>query len=86
MIYFEANAGDSDVRGGEPIFDGDNCIGVTTSGAFGHAVGKSLGFGYVDPKYAKEGSVVKLGLLGERIEATVIKDPAYDSKNARLRA
>ncbi len=86
LIYYEVDARDSDVRGGEPIFDGENCIGVTTSGAFGHAVQKSLGFGYVEPRYAAEGSVLELGLLGERIKATVTREPAYDPENARLRA
>ncbi|MCH8072896.1 MAG: hypothetical protein IIA09_13175 [Proteobacteria bacterium] len=38
-----------DVRGGEPIFKGNDCIGVTTSGGFGHFVQKSLGCDYVDP-------------------------------------
>ena len=32
LIYFEVDAVDSDVRGNEPIFVGDTCIGLTTSG------------------------------------------------------
>jgi dimethylglycine dehydrogenase len=50
LIYFEVAAVDSDVRGGEPIFVGNDCVGVTTSGGFGHFTGKSLGFGYVHPR------------------------------------
>ena len=42
LVYFEVDTSDSDVRGGEPIFDGDTCIGVTTSGAWGHVVKKVL--------------------------------------------
>jgi dimethylglycine dehydrogenase len=52
LIYFEVAAVDSDVRGGEPIFVGNDCVGVTTSGGFGHFTGKSLGFGYVHPRHA----------------------------------
>ena len=36
LIYFEVESTEVDVRGSEPIFIGDNCIGVTTSGGYGH--------------------------------------------------
>ena len=48
LVYFEIDAIDSDIRGGEPVFDGDLGIGVTTSGGYGHYVQKSLGFAYVE--------------------------------------
>ena len=35
LVYFEVEAEDADVRGGEPIFLGDTCVGVTTSGGYG---------------------------------------------------
>ena len=50
LVYFEVESEDPDVRGGEPIFLGDTCVGVTTSGGYGYAVEKSLGFGYVPPE------------------------------------
>ena len=53
LVYFEIEADDSDVRGAEPIFLGDDCVGVTTSGGYGHFVQKSLGFGYVEPLNAE---------------------------------
>jgi dimethylglycine dehydrogenase len=86
IVYFEVEATDSDVRGGEPIFIGDDCIGVTTSGGYGHIVQKSLGFGYVDPGNSEPGTDLGIDLLGERCRATVLKDPAYDPANERLRA
>ena len=84
LVYFEVAAGDSDVRGGEPVFVGDQCIGVTTSGGYGYAVAKSLGFAYVPPEQATPGSVFDVGLLDARYPATVLADPAYDPDNARL--
>ena len=84
LVYFEVAAGDSDVRGGEPVFVGDQCIGVTTSGGYGYAVEKSLGFAYVPPEQAIPGSVFDVGLLDARYPATVLADPAYDPDNARL--
>ena len=64
----------------------DECIGVTTSGGYGHIVQKSLGFGYVDSANSEPGTDLGIDLLGERCRATVLKDAAYDPANDRLRA
>ncbi len=86
LIYFEIDATDSDVRGNEPIFSGDQWVGLTTSGGYGHFVKKSLGFGYVSPDLAEAGTELDVGLLDERRKAIVLKDPAHDPSNERLRA
>ena len=86
LVYFEVDASDSDVRGGEPMFIGDECTGVTTSGAYGHFVQKSLGFGYVEPQCAAPGTELTIGLLGDRRKAQVIAEPVHDPANERLRA
>jgi len=86
LVYFEVDATDNDVRGGEPVFAGDRCVGVTTSGGYGYRVEKSLGFGYVPPTLAAPGSTFDIGLLGERRTATVLGEPAFDPHNDRLRA
>jgi dimethylglycine dehydrogenase len=86
LVYFEIEATDSDVRGGEPIFAGETCIGVTTSGGYGHCVQKSLGFGYVDPAHSHPDSHFTVELLGEACTATVLEQPVYDPANQRLKA
>jgi dimethylglycine dehydrogenase len=86
LIYFEIDATDSDVRGNEPIFSDDQWVGLTTSGGYGHFVKKSLGFGYVTPDLAEPGTELDVGLLDERCKARVLKDPAHDPANERLRA
>ena len=86
LIYFEVAAQESDVRGNEPIFVGKQCVGLTTSGGYGYAVGKSLGFGYVTPELAEPGTSLQISLLGESCSATVLSEPAYDPNNERLRA
>ena len=86
LVYFEVEASDSDVGGGEPIFKGAECVGVTTSGGYGHATGKSLGFGYVSPDLAGEGTQLRVSLLGERCQAVVLAEAVYDPTNERLRA
>ena len=86
LIYFSLDPGDSDVQGGEPIFAGGQCVGVTTSGGYGHYVRQSLGFGYVPPSVADSGTALTVELLGQRRRATVRKEPVHDPANARLRA
>jgi len=86
LVYFDLDASESDVRGSEPVYDGDTVIGVTTSGGYGHFTQKSLGFAYVPPEYAVPGTRFEVELLGERCMATVQQDPVYDPDNQCLRA
>jgi dimethylglycine dehydrogenase len=86
IVYGEVAASDVDVRGAEPIMIGDACIGLTTSGGYGHRVGKSLFFASVPPENAAPGSSFEILLQGERRAATVLEHPAYDADNARMKA
>jgi dimethylglycine dehydrogenase len=86
LVYLAVDAADSDALGNEPIYQDGRVIGLTTSGAFGHAVKKSLAFGYVDPKFARPGEEFEILMLGERRKARIIQEPAYDADNARLKA
>jgi dimethylglycine dehydrogenase len=86
LVYFEIEATDSEVRGGEPVFDGETCVGVTTSGGYGYCVGKSLGFAYVDIAGSLPGSRFTVELLGESCAATVLSNPLYDASNHRLKS
>jgi len=86
IAYVEVDAKDADARGGEPAYDGDKVIGVTTSGAYGYAVEKSLAFVYVPPIYAAPGTTFEIEILGQRRLATVLKEAAYDPQNKRLRS
>ena len=86
LVYFEVAAGDCDVHGGEPVLADGRVVGVTTSGGYGHATGKSLGFAYVEPGLAAPGSEFEIDLLGAPRAAKVLAEPAYDPKNERLRA
>jgi len=86
MVYTQVDVDDADVRGGEPVFDGDKVIGVTTSGGYGYSVNKSLAFAYVDDGYEVGGTCFEYEILGKRHKATVLAGPAYDPKNVKLRA
>lgn len=85
LAYVEVDANDNDVVGGEPVFVDGRCIGVATSGGYGHYTGKSLAFIYVPPEYTEPGCEVEIGLLGERCAARVLAEPVYDPASAKMR-
>ena len=87
LVYLEVDAGDADCIGGEGLFDTSGAaIGLTTSGGYGFTVDKSLAFGYVEESHARPGTEMTVLILGEQRRATVLAEPAYDPKNAMLRA
>ena len=85
IVYADVAAADTDVRGGEPVLIGDRCIGVVTSGAYGHRVKRSLAFACVPPEFAAPGARFDLLIQGERRAATVLAGAAFDPDNLRMR-
>jgi dimethylglycine dehydrogenase len=85
IVCAEVAAADTDARGGEPVMIEDRCIGVVTSGAYGHRVKKSLAFACVPPEFAAPGSMFDLLIQGERRAATVLAGAAFDPDNLRMR-
>ena len=85
-VYGELDADAADARGNEPVWSGDQLIGLTTAGAYGHTVEKSLFFAYVAPEYADPGSKFEVQILGQRRRAKVLADPAWDPGNRRVKA
>jgi len=86
LVYAKVASGDSDVRGGEPVFDGTSVIGLTTSGAYGYTVGEQLIFAYVKSPKGTPPSTFEIEILGERYQAKVLSESIYDPKNERLRS
>jgi dimethylglycine dehydrogenase len=85
IVYAEVAATDTDVRGGEPVMIEDRCIGVTTSGAYGHRVQKSLAFACVPPEFAAPGSAFDILIQSERRRAIVLERAAFDPHNSRMK-
>ncbi len=86
LVMLRIDARDCDAMGNEPVFRGETFIGLTTSGAFGHRIGASLAFAYIDATQAEAGSKVEVVLLGDRLSACILSAPPFDSGNSRLRA
>ena len=91
LVYLTVETNDSDCLGNEPVLDpkapvtGEKIIGVTTSGAYGHTVGQSLAFAYVQPQFSEPGTQFEIRILGRKCSGTVLKEAAYDPDNLRLK-
>ena len=71
--------------GNESVFHKGEHVGIVTSGAYGHRVGKSLAFAYVAPSLVGEGTELIVDTtLGNRT-ARVTLDCVYDPQNERMR-
>ena len=86
LIYLEVDAKDADVHGNEPIYFNSERVGLTTSGAYGHRIKKSLAFAYVKPEIAKLGNKFLIDIQGKKIKATIIEEPVFDPLNKRLQS
>jgi dimethylglycine dehydrogenase len=86
IAMVELAAHSADAMGAEPVFHGGECVGLTTSGGYGHRVQKSLAFVCVPPALAAAGTALTVQVQGEMLEATVLAEPPYDPSNARMRA
>jgi dimethylglycine dehydrogenase len=80
-----ADAGDSDAPACATVWREKERVGLVTSGAYGHRVGRSIALAYVRSDLTKPGSQLDIEILGERRAATVSAEPVFDPENARLR-
>ena len=86
LVYCEVDCSDNDPRGNEPVYCNKEMVGLTTSGTYGHSVGTSLAFAFIDPTCKSPGTPLEISLMGEMRPATVLADPAYDPANEKPRA
>jgi dimethylglycine dehydrogenase len=86
LVYMEVDNTDSDCMGNEPVYFGDRVVGVTTSGAYGHSVNKSLAFAYVPPDNVAAGTEFEILVFNEQRKARIIPESIWDAGNARPRA
>ena len=71
--------------GSEAILLDGKVVGVTSSGGYGHTVGKDIAFGYL-PVAAANATAYEIEAFGERIPATRHDKPLYDPARAKLLA
>jgi len=64
-------------RGGYPIYEEDQQIGVLTSGAPSPTLNKNIGMGYVEASQAIIGKAVFVDIRGKRVAAQIVALPFY---------
>ncbi|MEH6632029.1 MAG: FAD-dependent oxidoreductase [Halopseudomonas aestusnigri] len=68
-----------------PIYQGDDIVGITSSGGYGYHIDKNIALSFVRTDLAVEGTKLEVSILGQRYPAVVSKEPLYDPKNLKLR-
>ena len=71
--------------GKEPILDGDRILGYVTSANYGHSIGRGIVYGYLPVEYTEVGTAVDVLYFGERLQATVAREPLYDPNGDKMR-
>jgi dimethylglycine dehydrogenase len=86
LVYMSVDAGENDCYGNEPVYFESRLVGVTTGGAYGHAVKKSLAFAYIEPALAEASERFDILMMGEMREARILRQAAWDPSNARIKS
>lgn len=69
------------------VWDGDERVGLVTSGNYGHRIDASVALAVVTTSSATEGKELNVEIYGQRCRAVVQPDaPLYDPDNSRLLA
>jgi len=71
---------------GDPIYSGEELIGVVTSGAYGYNMETNIAMGYVQPAFGEPGTELSLEVIGDRCGATVRSEPMFDPDHVLPRA
>ena len=72
--------------GNEPVFEDGRVVSRVTSGGYGYFVRESIAYAYLPVKMATVGTQVTIEADGERIGATVQRDPRHDPGSTRIKA
>ncbi|MEX0276247.1 MAG: FAD-dependent oxidoreductase [Ruegeria sp.] len=87
FVTLTVEAGDCDAPYMSCIWQGDQIVGETTSGAWGYRVGKSIALGMIKAELANPGTELEVEIYGQKFRAVVEQDqPLWDPQNERLRA
>jgi dimethylglycine dehydrogenase len=87
FVTLVVEAGDHDAPYMSTLWYNGTIVGETTSGGWGHRIGKSIALGMLRADLAVAGTALEVEIFGRRYAATVQPDqPLYDPLNERLRS
>ena len=84
MVLLEIHNPEFDPFYAHSVLQGDEIVGVVTSGAHGHRTGKTLALAYLRNRTARDSLTVSI--LGRKTQATILSDAPFDPENLRLKA
>jgi aminomethyltransferase len=67
-------------REGNPVLQGDETVGVVTSGTFSPSLERGIGMAYLRADLAEPGSAVEIDVRGKRRPARVASKPLYEKE------
>lgn len=76
----------SECYGNEAVYQGDELVGITTGGAYGHRVGTSLAFAYIKPSLVAQAVELQVLTAAGMRRCHVEMDALYDPGNEKLLA
>ncbi len=87
FVTMIVEAGDQDAPYMSTVFQNGEVVGETTSGDWGHRIGKSIALGTIKAELANPGTELEINIFGKMCKATVQPEqPLWDPENERLRA
>ena len=99
LVTLDIEAVDADASGFEPVKLDGQLVGYTTSGAYGHHVGRSLALAYVDRDVVRDlaaigsrdashggAAALTVDVIGEARAARLLSAPVFDPKGVRIRS
>ena len=87
FVTLVIEAGDCDAPYMSTLWHDGKVVGETTSGGWGHRIGKSIALGMLRADLTEPGTELEVEIFGDRFAATVQPDqPLWDSSNERLSA
>ncbi|MGQ0603202.1 MAG: GcvT family protein [Anaerolineales bacterium] len=72
--------------GNEPIHDGERVVSWVSSGGYGYSVRQSIVYAYLPIEHTRPSATFTVEVWGERIAATVVKEPLWDPTGERIKA
>lgn len=83
MVLLELDEGEADPYYSHGIWQGERCVGIITSAAYGHRTGKVLALAYLRDRHAREG--LEAEVLGKRRGARILTEPPFDPQDLRMK-
>ncbi len=74
------------VMGSEPVYSRGAPVGYVTSAGYGYSAGTSIAYAWLPAALAVPGTSLAIEYFGERLPATVAREPVFDPESLRARS